>query len=83
MPQSQHFPRLFSSSPVLLIEAKLRKPTKLSSISVSLKKHPFTEGALSYCVSLVRVKGDHPMKKYTKPELKKHAELKSVTFSSH
>ena len=28
-------------------------------------------------------KGDLSMKKYTKPELKKHADLKSVTFSSH
>ena len=28
-------------------------------------------------------KGDLTMKKYTKPELKKHADLKSVTFSSH
>ncbi len=30
-----------------------------------------------------QVKGDRRMKKYSKPELKKHAELKSVTFSSH
>ncbi len=32
---------------------------------------------------MIFLKGDCSMKKYTKPEMKKHAELKSVTFSSH
>jgi hypothetical protein len=48
------------------------------------KKHLFKKDALlAYCGKTIFKRKERNMKKYSKPAIKKHAELKSVTFSAH
>jgi hypothetical protein len=46
-------------------------------------EHSFKKGALSAHVCNDANERRWNMKKYSKPQIKKHAELKSVTFSAH